>query len=95
MLPVAGPVFFLPWIATLFPERTGWNGFISALGKAKDLMRRYISDHKETFQSDNIRDLMDTYLKEIQDTTDHTSSFYKEKGEKNMLIAMLNLLGAG
>lgn len=85
----------MPWVATLFPERTGWNKFISSMERAKDLVRKYLKEHQKTFQPDNIRDLIDAFLKEIKSTHDPSSSFYKETGEKNLLVGMLNLFNAG
>lgn len=79
---IAGPVFFLPWLTSLFPQRTGWSEFQKSILRAKQFIYGYIVEHQKTFQRDNIRDYIDVYLKEIEETKDPNSSFYKETGGK-------------
>lgn len=80
---ITGPAFFMPWIPTLFPEWSGWNSFVATVSDVKNLIRGYIVEHKKTFQSDNIRDYIDVYLKEIQSTKDPKSSFHEVNGSMN------------
>ena len=46
------------------------------------LLTKYIASHKETFDPNNIRDLIDIYLQKIKSMNDgnQDSSFYKEDG---------------
>ena len=42
-----------------------------------DLIQPLIETHKSTLDEENVRDFMDLYLKEVNNTSGQTSSFYK------------------
>jgi cytochrome P450 len=92
---VQGPTLFMPWLATLFPKLTGFDSIMNTLNLTYAFLQESITAHKKTFDPNNPRDLIDVYLKEIQNTTDPNSSFLKEEGEKEMLVVLLDLFGAG
>jgi len=65
------------------PRRPNW----SWSGKSEkdipfiqSLVQTRIEEHQKTFNPEYLRDFMDVYLQEINDTTDVKSSFYKENG---------------
>jgi len=43
------------------------------------MLQKYIDAHKETYKENNIRDVIDFYLKKIYSTSNPRSSFYKDK----------------
>jgi hypothetical protein len=52
------------------------------------LIKSQIDEHKRTFTGDNLRDFMDVFLQEIQDTKDTASSFYGHGGGKELIVAV-------
>jgi hypothetical protein len=73
---------FVPELATLFPERSGWNSLIKAIDTATMYLEGVVADHEKTYTDGEPRDFIDTYLAEIYKTKDKDSNFYKEKGCK-------------
>jgi hypothetical protein len=67
-------------VAKLVPRLTGWHEFVVAVDKVKKLIRGVISEHKEKYENNHLRDFMDVYLAEVHGTTDAQSSFYKNVG---------------
>ena len=59
------------------------------------LIQEQINGHKSTLDPDNIRDMADLFLKEIGNTKDRESSFYKERGNANMINDFIDLFIAG
>lgn len=45
-------------------------------------LRKYIDAHKESYNENHIRDLIDVYLQKIYSEKDENSPFYKESGGK-------------
>lgn len=77
---VAGSLWFLPWLAKLMPDKSGYNDVVKAVGSLRTLIRDVLDEHKKTYQVGVYRDFIDVYLEKIYSTTDPTSSFYKEVG---------------
>jgi len=44
------------------------------------VFRKYIESHKESYDENNIRDLIDVYLQKIKSVDNKDSPFYKENG---------------
>ena len=59
------------------------------------LIKPHLVSHKKTLDPDNIRDFMDLYLTEIQNTTDPKSTMYGKKGEANLINAFVDLFLGG
>jgi cytochrome P450 len=60
------------------------------------LLKKPIEEHKKEFSSDNTpRDFIDSYLKEIEATTDPKSTFYKHTGDHSLRVILSDLFGAG
>ena len=59
------------------------------------LIKPLIKSHKKSLDPDNIRDFMDRYLTEIQSTTDTKSTMYGQRGESNLINALVDLFLAG
>ena len=63
--------------------------FVDGANKAQ------INEHKSMMDPDNIRDMIDVYLNEIENTTDPDSSFYRDRGHFAMLNNFIDLFVAG
>jgi len=46
-----------------------------------EFIKSYVSDHKRTFDPENIRDFTDLMLLEIKNTSDKSSSFFGKTGD--------------
>ena len=89
-------MILVPAIAKLLPNWSGWNKFSDLIDEVRQILGGSIDEHRETFSPDEVpRDFTDVYLNEINSTTDSSSSFYKETGEKNLLSVIADLFGAG
>ena len=63
------PTWFFPFLAKIFPKMEGSNyceGHTGKPGDIKHFLIEAIQDHKNTFDENNIRDFIDSYLIEIQ-----------------------------
>jgi len=87
---------FLSELSTIAPELTGWNKYVKSMGLVSSLMKEEIREHKESFVDENPpRDFLDTYLANINATTDPNSTFYKEQGYKQLVAVLMDFFGAG
>src|SRR5438046_1945136 len=78
-----GALCYIPILADLFPEKSGWNSFRKSIERATTFFKSVISEHENELDEVNEpRDYIDAYLKKIQSTHDQSSSFYKESGCK-------------
>jgi cytochrome P450 len=92
---VGGPTFFMPWLTKLFPKLTGWDSFIGSIKPIHAFLQGHVDAHRKTYDSNNIRDLIDVYLREIETTTDENSRFHKNEEDKSLLTVLLDLFAAG
>ena len=91
-------IFLLPHpkLILLFGKvREGLNGFADTIKGISLLIEDQIEEHKRSYDADNIRDMTDLFLKEIENTTDTQSSFYKERGQFSMINDFIDLFLAG
>lgn len=79
---VAGPVWFMPWLAKLAPDTTGFTKLLEAVQDLRNEFRILIEKRREKYSREVLNDFLDYYLTEIEDTTDENSSFYKDVGGK-------------
>jgi non-homologous end joining protein Ku len=79
---VAGPVWFMPWLAKLAPNWTGLNALIRATDETLALFRKMVNERRKTWKPTELNDFVDAYLLEMENTKDPNSSFYKEEGSK-------------
>lgn len=70
----------MPWLAKLAPKWTGFRSLEIATEKMKEIFEQFIQERKKSYSPDNLNDFVDIYFKQIHDTNDPTSSFYKETG---------------
>ena len=66
-----------------------------AMDAVISLIRAAIGDHQQSFDSGMSRDFIDVYLKQIQDETDPTSSFYGKQGIDALTNVCIELVMAG
>ncbi|KAJ6636179.1 Cytochrome P450 2L1 [Pseudolycoriella hygida] len=85
----------MPWLAKLFPERTGFNNLLEAVKDLRNEFHILIKKRQATHSKDVLNDFLDFYLTEIEETTDEGSSFYKEEGVRNLIDLLINLFAAG
>lgn len=83
---VAGPVWFMPWLAKMAPERTGFTKLMEAVQNLRNEFHSLIKKRQATHSSENDNDFLDFYLTEIEETKDEDSSFYKEVGGEFDLV---------
>lgn len=77
---MAGPVWFMPWLAKIAPEKTGFKKLLGATQELRNEFRMFIQKRKETYSNQVLNDFLDFYLKEIEETNDKESSFYGDDG---------------
>jgi len=68
----------------MFPNWSGWNYLLKLLEPRQKLFHETIEEHKKTFQEGYARDFIDVYLKEVQNTTDPTSSFHRRNAGEDL-----------
>ena len=66
-----------------------------ALKNLTNIIEARANDHTGTIDPDNIRDMMDLFLNEIDNTTDEDSSFFKDRGYYAMVNNFIDLFVAG
>ena len=59
------------------------------------IVKPYISNHKDSLDSDDPKDFMDVYLNEVSKTSDLKSSFHGQRGEESLISTMTDLFLAG
>lgn len=79
---VAGSLWFLPWLAKIMPQRSGYNSVKKAVEELRALFRQVVADHRASYQPGVQRDFVDAYLGKIEETQDTSSSFYGDVGGK-------------
>ena len=82
-------LFALPPLRFIFPEQTGWNKQKEVIDETSALMRDIITQHKETFDEENLRDFVDVYLKEMRRSPDVSFT------EEQLLVTAMDLFSAG
>lgn len=99
-------LFFMPWLTRLLPGISGWDNFLRSFSSIFPTLQEYIDEHKGARRRQGgvggasaaggaSGDLIDLYLQKIEETPDEGSSFYAHKGERSLLIVLLDLFVAG
>ena len=78
-----------------FKTSLGLDAWEYAINNLATILDEQISEHKTSLDPDDVRDMMDLYLKEIENTTDGNSSFYKTTGYYNLIGTFTDLFIAG
>ena len=65
--------------------------FENALNGLSTMIDKQIQEHKDTRDKETVRDMMDLFLNEIEETSDHNSSFYGQKGHYAMVNDFIDL----
>ena len=84
-------LFNLPWTRHLFPEATGWNSQKKITKDVQDLVKELVQEHKESYDSNDMRDFMDVYLQEIEQENYSKTDF----NENALLVTAMDLFSAG
>jgi hypothetical protein len=79
---IVGIVAFLPWLARIAPDLTGYSKGLKLLAAPEALARDVINKHVDTYIPGHDRDFIDVTLTKIYNTVDPNSVFYKEIGCK-------------
>ena len=85
------------WLVKLLPDSlVGIANFENKfLIPFREEVHRLYMEHKESFDGNDLRDFTDIFIKEMEETSDPKSSFYKEEGMKNYQSTILDLFLAG
>jgi len=75
-------LFFYPKVAKFFPNYTGWKNLERSARTRKEMFDKIISEHSDSHQPDSLRDFVDVYLEEIQNSSNKSSSFHPSVGSK-------------
>jgi len=92
--PSMGIIANYPFISKLF-LKSHRNLIKTLMNDVIELMEECINEHKETFDPNAPRDFIDVTLKEMENTTDAKSSFYKKTGFDNLKVTLFDLFLAG
>ena len=84
-----------PRLLLLFKKTLMLDLFEDTIKGLTSMIQEQIEEHKSTLNPDDIRDMADLFLKEIGNTKDKESSFYKERGYFNMTNDFIDLFLAG
>ena len=92
MLPLSPrPMIRLPLVQRI----VGLHLWRDALKNLTNIIEARADEHTGTIDPDNIRDMMDLFLNEIDNTTDKDSSFFKDRGYYAMVNNFIDLFVAG
>ncbi|CAG7819346.1 unnamed protein product [Allacma fusca] len=83
---MVGITCFLPWLAKLLPDYTGYSKGLRYLEGPDQLGKDILRTHMETYNPDKERDFIDVALTRIYNTTDPKSMFYKDVGCKRGFV---------
>ena len=91
------PNFYLmqisPWAVKHFSSH--FKSFKRFFDQVKEMIWPYVREHQSNNSSEDSKDFIDVYLKEIEKTTDQESSFYGKYGEHSLISSLLDLFTAG
>ena len=80
-----------PRLLLIFHNYFKLHLFEDALSGLSTLINGQIKEHKDTRDKETIRDMMDLFLNEIEETSDPNSSFYGQKGHYAMVNDFIDL----
>ena len=81
-----------PWLFKIFPNLFQRQLDIEVNQAIANLVRNSIEQHKKTLDVNSPRDIIDTMLIEIENTTDKESSFYQDVGYNHLVNNLIDLL---
>ncbi|CAG7717797.1 unnamed protein product [Allacma fusca] len=89
-------ILFFPKLAQAFPKLFGWNKVQELVVKNLAFIEKPVNEHRKEYSPENTpRDFIDSYLSEVNKTTDPNSSFYKASGDHSLVVVLSDLFGAG
>ena len=68
---------------------------LEVFGRVAKMIQQCVQAHKESFDSENIKDFVDLMIKEIEGTGNPKSSFYKDRGYSFLINDLIDLFVAG
>ncbi|ODM89554.1 Methyl farnesoate epoxidase [Orchesella cincta] len=92
---VSSGLMFAPFLRHIAPGFFGWTEWVKSLQSYSELTNQAIENHARNLDPNNPQDFIDHYLVEMQDTTDQSSTFYRENGELNLRAVAADLFVAG
>ena len=82
----AKAVFFMPWLAQIAPDLSGWRQYEREIPFTYNFLRNYCQTRLKSHQDGaEVSDFSDIYMNEIKRVTkngDKESSFYGKRGGK-------------
>ena len=84
-----------PWMRRVFSKWLSTDFILQSLHDVIDLMKENILKHQQTLDVNSPRDYTDMVLKEIENTTDESSSFHGAVGLDNLKVSLFDLFLAG
>jgi len=93
---IGGLVRVFPWLKHIIPDYIGYTNMKNVNEAVQEMVEESYQKHLETFDSENVRDFTDAYIKHQLDFKDDpTSSFYRNRGKLNYIAILTNLFAAG
>ncbi|XP_035709480.1 cytochrome P450 2C23 isoform X2 [Folsomia candida] len=77
---IVGIATFLPWLAKLIPNYSGYAKALKYFGAPEELATDIVQKHVKSYDPGNERDFIDQAMSKIYATTDESSMFYKDVG---------------
>lgn len=93
--PICGPQKYMPWLVKYFPRLVNRSAIVRSNEELAPFLKLIIDQHRSTYDPNNVRDLVDIYLKEINACTDPASSFHPPDSELTLRTVLLDLFVAG
>jgi len=93
---VGGLIRIFPWLKHIIPDYIGYTNMKKVNETVNKMVEESYQAHLDTFDSENIRDFTDAYIKQQLDCKhDVDSSFYGNRGKLNFISILTNLFAAG
>ena len=83
------PLVLFPILKYIPPFNREYTSTSKNMQEIREFLRAIIKEHKETFNKDNIRDYIDTFISEIQTSSNENFT------EENLLITCLDMFVGG
>lgn len=91
---IVGICAFLPWLAKLAPDLTGYSKGLKLLAAPEELARDVIGKHIKNHVAGDEKDFIDMTLTKIYNTVDTSSPFFGQIGRKlkNLILTLRTYL---
>lgn len=79
-------VIFLPTLSQMFPRLSGWKAYAESFQTTQAFINVYCETRLQAHVKGYLNDFTDAYIENMRNTTDETSSFYKEEGGESQIL---------